>query len=62
MLTFRPILLFPRLLCRLIHGLSKKVIVQAVHELFDKISTEEWKNNEERMNRLIFIVGYDNKL
>ena len=33
----------------------KKVIVQAVHELFDKVITENWSDDEERVNRLIFI-------
>lgn len=35
--------------------MQKKVIVQAVQELFDKITTEEWAEGEERLNRLIFI-------
>jgi hypothetical protein len=29
--------------------------VQAVHELFDKVATEEWMEGEERINKLIFI-------
>lgn len=33
----------------------KKVIIQAVHELFDKIITEKWNDDEERINSLIFI-------
>ena len=36
-------------------NVQKKVIVQAVQELFDKITTEEWAEGEERLNRLIFI-------
>ena len=36
-------------------GSRKKVIVQAVHELFDKVATEEWMEGEERVNKLIFI-------
>ncbi|XP_028404451.1 COBW domain-containing protein 1-like [Dendronephthya gigantea] len=36
-------------------GFREKVIVQAVHELFDKVPTEEWVDDEKRINRIIFI-------
>lgn len=33
----------------------KRVIVQAVHELFDFQYTSEWETNEQRLNRMVFI-------
>ncbi|CAE1161462.1 unnamed protein product [Acanthosepion pharaonis] len=33
----------------------KRVIVQAVHELFDFQYTSDWETNEQRLNRMVFI-------
>ncbi|XP_032243056.2 COBW domain-containing protein 2 isoform X2 [Nematostella vectensis] len=34
---------------------SRRVIVQAVHELFDKTTTTPWESADSRINRLVFI-------
>ncbi|XP_031553938.1 COBW domain-containing protein 1-like [Actinia tenebrosa] len=36
-------------------GEERRMVVQAVHELFDKTATTPWKTNEEKLNRLVFI-------
>ncbi|KAK3743902.1 hypothetical protein QZH41_008764 [Actinostola sp. cb2023] len=39
-------------------GQGQRVIVQAVHELFDKTATTLWEVDEERTSRLVFIGEY----
>lgn len=42
-------------------GEPKRVILQAVHELFDKTPTTLWKHDEQRVCRLVFIGCHLNK-
>ena len=34
---------------------TKRVILQGVYELYDKMETTEWEDREERINRLVII-------
>ncbi|RDD47913.1 COBW domain-containing protein 1 [Trichoplax sp. H2] len=36
-------------------GCDKRILFQAVYELYDKVETTEWLENERRINKLVFI-------
>ena len=38
-------------------GEHRRILVQAVHELFDRQPTTPWGSEEQRVNRLVFIGG-----
>ena len=36
-------------------GDGRRLVVQAVHELYDSFFTSEWEDEGDRINRLVFI-------